>query len=148
MQGLAVIKSNYLVDYSLKLNKDKWGPQKRDLILSSLASCIKGHTINTICLSIPRLHQQTKEFKELYVLIRSLAYQQKLRLVEYEPKELLLLCTRGEKKTKKALMRSLCETYPELSLQYEKEMSNRNKYYIKLFEAVATATLFSQGIGV
>ena len=148
MQGLAVIKSHYLIDYSLKLLKDKWGPQKRDLILSSLASCIKCHTISTICLSIPRPHEQTKEFKELYVLIRNLAYQQKIRLVEYSPKQLLLLVTGPEKKTKKAMMRSLSEMYPELVMQYEKEMSNRNKYYIKLFEAVACATLFSKGIGV
>jgi hypothetical protein len=148
MQGLAVIRSNHLVDYSLKLNKDKWGPQKKDLFLSSLASCIKCHTISTICLSIPRPHEQTKEFKELYVLIRSLAYQQKIRLVEYDPKQLLLLCTGHEKKTKKALMRSVSEIYPELVPQYEKEMSNRNKYYIKLFEAVASATLFSKGVGI
>lgn len=148
MQGLAVIRSNYLVDYSLKLNKDKWGPQKKDLFLSSLASCIKCHTISTICLSRPYPHQETREVKELYVLIRSLAYQQKIRLVEYTPKKLLLLCNETEKKTKKALMRSLCEIYPELVMQYEKEMSNRNKYYIKLFEAVAAATLFSKGIGI
>jgi len=148
MQGLAVIKSNHLVDYSLKLNKDKWGPLKRDLLLSSLASCIQCHTINTICLSIPPLHQQTSEFKELYLLIRSLAYQQKIRLVEYEPKQLLMLVTATERKTKKVLMESICAIYPELSLQYEKEMSNKNKYYVKLFEAVACATLFSQGIGI
>jgi hypothetical protein len=148
MQGLAVIKSHYLIDYSLKLLKDKWGPQKRDRILSSLASCIKYHTINTISLSRPAPHQETREFKELYVLIRGLAYQQKLRLVEYSPKQLLMLATGTEKKTKKALMRSLSEMYPELVMQYEKEMSNRNKYYIKLFEAVAAATLFSEGVGI
>lgn len=78
-----------------------------------------------------------------------MAYQQKIRLVEYNPKQLLLLVTGGtEKKTKKALMRSICEIYPELVTQYEKEMGNRNKYYIKLFEAVACATLFSEGIGI
>lgn len=148
MQGLAVIRSNYLVDYSLKLNKDKWASQKKDFFLSSLASCIKCHTINTICLSRPYPHQETREFKELYALIRSLAYQQKIRLVEYSPKQLLLLCTGTEKKTKKALMRSISLIYPELALQYEKEMGNRNKYYIKLFEAVAAATLFSKGIEV
>lgn len=148
MQGLAVIKSNQLVDYSLKLHKDKWGPQKRDLFLSSLASCVNAYTITTICLSRPYPYQETKEFKELYVLIRSLAYQQKIRLVEYSPKELLLLCTGTEKKTKKSLMGSLCEIYPELVPKYEKERGNKNKYYVKLFEAVGAATLFSQGVGI
>jgi hypothetical protein len=146
MQGLAVIKSNQLVDYSLKLHKDKWGPQKRDLFLSSLASCVEAYTINTICLSRPHPYQETKEFKELYVLIRSLAYQQKIRLVEYGPKELLLLCTCAEKKTKGSLMLSVCEIYPELAVQYEKERGNKNKYYIKLFEAVGAAALYSQGM--
>lgn len=148
MQGLAVIRSHQLVDYSLKLHKVRWGPQKRDLFLTSLASCIKDYTITTICLSSPSLYHQTREFKELYVLIRSLAYQQKLRLVEYCPKELFLLCTGLEKKTKKSLMRNLTELYPELVPLYEKERGNKNKYYIKLFEAVGAATLFSEGVGV
>jgi Holliday junction resolvasome RuvABC endonuclease subunit len=147
MQGLAVIKSNLLVDYSLKLHKDKWGPQKRDRVLSSLASCIKDYDITTISLSRPYLFQQTRESKELYVNIRSLAYQQKLRLVEYMPNELLSICTGTEKRTKKILMANVSYMYPELSPYYEKEVGNKNKYYIKLFEAVAAATLFMRDVG-
>jgi hypothetical protein len=135
-----------LMDYSLKLHKDRWGPQKRDSILSSLVSCIKDYDITTICLSIPHTQQQTKEWKELYVLIRSLAYQQKIRLVEYRPRELLSLCTCEGKKTKKHLMQSVASIYPELEPYFLKEISNKSKYYYKLFEAVGVATLFNYGV--
>jgi hypothetical protein len=146
IQGLAVIKSQMLMDYSLKLHKDRWGPHKRDSILSSLVSCIKDYAITTICLSIPRHHQQTKEWKEIYVLIRSLAYQQKIRLVEYSPSELLSLCIGRGKRTKGLLMQSIASLYPELESYFHKEISNKNRYYLKLFEAVGVATLFRFGV--
>ncbi len=41
-------------------------------------------------------------------------------------------------------MRVLAGLYPELSFQYRKEMGNKNKYYVKLFEAVGVATIHSQ----
>jgi hypothetical protein len=146
MQGLAIIKSHLLVDYSLKLYKEKWGPHKRDSIISSLASCIKDYNITAICLSRPSPHQQTHECRELYLLIRSLAYQQKVRLIEYTHRELRFFCYNCKKKTNSALMRGLSELYPELIPYFTKEVSNKNKYYIKLFEAVAAATLFNNNV--
>lgn len=41
-------------------------------------------------------------------------------------------------------MQALSLQYPQLSLCYHKEMRNKNRYYIKVFEAVAVATIKEQ----
>jgi hypothetical protein len=40
-------------------------------------------------------------------------------------------------------MNSLATKFPELHMFYEREMRNRNKYYVRLFEAVRFAALYS-----
>ena len=39
-------------------------------------------------------------------------------------------------------MRGLVAKFPELRMFYEREMRNKNKYYVKLFEAVGMAALY------
>jgi hypothetical protein len=41
------------------------------------------------------------------------------------------------RRTRKSLMKRLVMIYPELTTYYEREETNKNKYYIKLFEAIA-----------
>ena len=47
-------------------------------------------------------------------------------------------------RTRNALMKRLVLLFPELSLYYEREQANRNKYYVKLFEAIGVAAIHSQ----
>ena len=73
MEGLAVFKSRHLMDYSLKLHKDRFSPKKKELILSSLQSSSTTYTINHIALSMPLLHYQTDEFKAMVEVIETFA---------------------------------------------------------------------------
>jgi len=43
------------------------------------------------------------------------------------------------KRTRASLMKRFVMFYPELEIYQQREGRNRNKYYIKLFEAVAVA---------
>ena len=140
MLGLAVIKSDHLVDYSIKLHKALWSPQKRDLILASLASCIECYNITYIAISIPESHHQTNDFKELLSAIESFGYNQGIPLVSYQTKEIYQNFGSPVKRTRQSLMKRLIMFYPELSQYYDRECINKNKYYIKLFEAVAVAS--------
>ncbi|MCK9404705.1 MAG: hypothetical protein M0Q26_15030 [Chitinophagaceae bacterium] len=144
MLGLAVFKSNTLIDYSLKLHKEMWSPQKRDLVLASLASCIKHYTITDIALSIPDEHQQTKAFKELQEAIEGFARNHDMQVTLYTAKEVYQRFGSPVKRTRNALMTRLVLLFPELSLYFEREKVNRNKYYVKLFEAIAVAAYHSQ----
>ncbi len=144
MTGLAVFQSNSLIDYCLKLHKEMWSPHKLQMVLASLASCIENYTISDIALSIPDVHQQTKGFKELQEAIESFAHIHGIPVTVYEAKQLYQRFGSPVKRTRHALMKRLVLLFPELSLYYERELKNRNKYYIKLFEAIAVAAFHWQ----
>lgn len=142
MLGLAVIKGNLLVDYHIKLRKEPWTPRKRELILTSLQPWCESYTITNVALSIPYEKQTSSQTKDLLESLKRYFVEQKIHLSTYPTKALYALCK--EVKAKKEIMRTLAGQYPELLFHYRKEMSNKNKYYVKLFEAVGVATIHSQ----
>ena len=139
--GLAIINREGLVDYSIHLHKSSWSPTKANMIVTSLEPCVRRYCIKKVILSIPHEYHQTKEFKTLIVHIRKYFEAKNIPVHTETPQALHCLCLPGQKKTKKALMKSLTELFPELRYCYHKELRNKNKYYIKLFEAVAVAVL-------
>lgn len=145
--GLAVIKLNHLVDYSSKLHKEKWTPSKKEMILTSLGSCIGAYSIKKIVLSIPHEHHQTKEYTELTTGIIALAQMQNIEVITYASKDLFQFIPDSIKKNKNAYIKYLVFLYPELVPWFEKELRNKNKYYYKMFEAIGVATLYSRKIG-
>lgn len=145
--GLAVVKLNQLVDYSSKLHKEKWTPQKREMILTSLVTCIEDYNIQKITLSIPYARHQTAAFMELVRAIIAVAQMKNIEVITYSPKDLLLFIPDSKRKTPKVFMKQLVAFFPELIPYYEKEVENKNKYYYKMFEAIGVATLYSRRIG-
>ena len=144
MVGLAVLESNSLIDYSVKLYKEKWSSAKMDSILTSLTSAVKRYNISYIVLSIPPIYYQAQPFQELWqemtVRLRGL----KLNVSMSRHADLQALVGSEERLSRKLLMDALVILYPELELYARIEKRNRNKYYYKMFEAVAAATLYSR----
>ena len=137
MFGLAVFKSNTLVDYCLKLHKEKWSEYKQDLILASLASCIAHYTVTDIVVSMPDKHCLTEDFMKLVHAVESFSHEHNIKTITYQTKEIYRAFGNPVRRTRNALMKRITMFYPELQKYYDKELANKNKYYIKLFEAVA-----------
>ena len=93
---------------------------------------------------MPYAYHQTEACKELISSIQTYFEAKNIPVYTEPPESLYTLCTTEQKKTKKALMKFLTEQFPQLSYCYHKEMRNKNKYYIKVFEAVAVAALHDQ----
>lgn len=144
MLGLAIVCGNLLVDYHISLRKEPWTLIKRDLILTRLQPWCTSYSINSIALSIPYENQSSIPIKELLESIKVYFNNQKITLCSYPPQTLHVFCEETQTKTKKEAMRKLTELYPELTTYYNKEQRNKNKYYVKLFEAVAVATVHSR----
>jgi hypothetical protein len=140
--GLAIINQHGLADYSIHLHKSSWSPSKATMILASLEPCVRKYCIKKIILSIPHVHHQTEAFKILIYRIRAFFETQGITVIAETPEAVDHLYPPGQKKTKKALMQALCLQFPQLSYCYQKELRNKNRYYIKLFEAVAVASLY------
>lgn len=142
--GLAIIRQNALVDYGVHLHKSSWSPSKANMIIASLEPCVRQYCIKRVVLSIPYVHHQTEAFKQLIYRIREYFEAKGIPVIAETPEAFNPLYPSGQKKTKKALMKFVTLQFPQLSYCYQKEMRNKNKYYIKLFEAVAMAALHDQ----
>ncbi len=92
-------------------------------------------------MSIPPLHHQTSEFKQLISRIREYFKAKKIPVYEKPRETLHALLGTGQRKTKKELMQALTLQFPQLTLCYHKEIKNKKRYYIKVFEAVGVAAL-------
>lgn len=141
--GLAVIKENALVDYSIHLHKSSWSPSKANLILANLEPCVRKYCIKKVILSIPYAHHQTEEFRYLIYAIREYFEAKGIPIIAETPEAFNTLYPPYQKKTKKALMKALTLKFPQLTYCYQKELRNKNRYYIKVFEAVAVASIHS-----
>jgi len=138
--GTAVIREQVLVDYSVKLFKQRWSIYKSQEILESVEKQINDYGITSIALTIPYEHYESEETKALIIRIKSYCQAQKINLLSYHPKTFHAFCPEAKAK-KKGLMKYLVGRYPELGIPYKRELRNRQRYYHKLFEAVAAATL-------
>ena len=144
MLGLAVVQSDILIDYSIKLFKESWSPAKMDRILSSLTSAIDNYNITDMVLSIPPLNYQVGPFQELWIEIAALGHTKSLNIKMYRQSDLQALCRCDERMTRRSLMEAIMAWYPELQTFYKREVRNKNKYYHKMFEAIAVAKLYQE----
>lgn len=148
MLGLAIISGNLLVDYHIQLRKEPWSLHKREQIFTSLHSWCKSYSIKNIALSIPYENQLSIQTKELLESLTNYLTERKINLFSYHTKTLYVFCEENKAKTKKEVMRKLAGQYPELLSYYYKEKRNKNKYYVKLFEAVGVATIHLQKLNI
>jgi hypothetical protein len=141
--GLALLKDEALIDYKVKLFKERWSPEKLTRFLSCIESHVKDHAVKEVALLHPTKHHHTSECRELIEQIKRFCRNNKLPVCSYKVHQLHTLCENARAK-KKALMQALSLLYPELSLAQRKELRNRKRYYFKLFEAVGAALLHTR----
>ncbi len=142
--GYAIINQDRLEDYSIRLFKSPWSPSKATQIITSLEPCVRRYSITKVVLSIPREHHQTKAFRDLRIQLKQhfesygIAFHTKhiRTVVPHAPKD--------KRKSKRALLDFIVQKYPELQYCYLRELRNKKRYYIKVFEAVAVASLAAQ----
>jgi hypothetical protein len=77
----------------------------------------------------------------LISLIRNYFEEKNVQVKTIQVAAVYSLCPDGQKKTKKILMKVLIDKFPELRYFYNRELRNKKRYYVKLFEAVAIALL-------
>jgi len=141
MIGCAVYTSNQLVDYSIRLHKQKWSSTKKDMFLSTIQSFVQIYTITDIALAIPHSYYQTSECKELIESIEEFAISTGLVIAKYSMADIYHAFGNRVKPTRASLIKRMVLFYEELERYELKEFQNKHKYYIKLFEAVACGSI-------
>ena len=140
--GLAIIKGPSLIDYAVKLNKEKWSETKCQKIITSLQTWCRHISINKVILSRPYAHHQTKQMESLYQKIFKAFAEKDVGVRSYSIQEVLLGWNITNKKKKATLFEKVAQRYPEILAVVEKNRRNSSVYYTKLFEAIAVAAHF------
>jgi hypothetical protein len=96
-----------------------------------------------VILSIPPSQYQTNEFRVLTERIKTFFESHHIEVITKSVQALQIFCNERGRKTKKKVMRGLSARFPELDVLYRRELRNRNKYYVKVFEAIGMAAIHS-----
>lgn len=141
--GLAALDDHLLVDYKVKLFKERWTNDKLERIINCVDSSILDYSVKSVALLLPPVHHRTPEARALLQRIKACCRKNKLIVNCYRPGDLHSFCS-DKRAKKRALMQELSSRYPQLTFVQQKELKNKKRYYNKLFEAVGVATLLTQ----
>ena len=138
--GISVFQDSDLRDWRIKVFQEKWSGEKITKIKKTILSLINDYEPNI--LAIKKLHpsRSSKNLKLLTAWIKESCRRKGLRILQFSIKELEDFFLPNEKLNKKNLTKKISTEYPELIHQINREKSNKNPYYIRMFESVALAS--------
>jgi len=135
--GIAVLHDSELLDWRVKTFRGKWTKEKAERILDVIGEHIELYDINRIALKKLHPSRSSKNLKLLVSRIKALANKNRIKVRSYSINMLERFFLVDEKSNKKNLAEKIVSEYPVLIHELEKEKSNRNSYYLRIFEAVA-----------
>ena len=139
--GIAVHLGSELRDWRVKTIHGKWSREKMKKIKMIILSFIDQYEPNI--LAIKKLHpsRSSQNLKYLVTKIKELSKNNGLKVYQYSTKELENFFQLEEKTNKTKMAKTLASEYPDLFHEFNREKSNKNTYYIRMFEAVALASM-------
>lgn len=142
--AIAIMRGQFLERYHISLHKGIFNTEKTDRILTRLQVLTRKYTITNVAILLPYEKHSTNHIKSLLGSVETYFKNQRIPVCTYYSDALHEICEEDEPKTKKVLMESISRLYPQLHRLYQREQRNKNKYYVRLFEAVALAYMHSK----
>jgi len=142
--GVAVLYESDLRDWRIKVFQEKWSDEKIKKMKKTILGLLEDYKPNV--LAIKKLHplRSSKNSKLITAWIRESCKRKGLRILQSSIKELENFYLPNEKLNKKNLTKKITSDYPDLFHELDKENKNKNPYYIRMFEAVALASMCFQ----
>jgi Holliday junction resolvasome RuvABC endonuclease subunit len=135
--GIAIFNGTDLRDWKVKEITGKWSKEKLETILSIVGDLMKKHSPDTVALKRINPSRSSPGLNRLVASIKSLCRRKRLSIREYSIKEMERALSPEKKINKKQLAEIMAAEYPILYNELNSEKSHKNKYYIRMFEAVA-----------
>lgn len=139
--GLAFIKDKILIDWQMKSFVGAWSRYKMRIIELTIERYVERHKINEIAVKVPEELRSSKNIGQLIRIIKKEFTGKQIPVCLYTIMEIK---TEYGVRNKMELMECFLEKYPELKFVFEKQKQSKNKYHIKIFEAVAVAEITSK----
>ncbi len=139
--GLSFFQGNDLRDWRIKCFSEKMCKKKLDRIMYSISDFIKKYNPDTIALKKLHSSKSSKKLDHLVNQIKEFAGKNNINVYEYSIKEMENYFSPDQRISKNKMGEIVVSKYPELFYELKKENYNFNAYYIRMFEAVALASI-------
>ena len=144
--GIAVLRNGRLKDRRVKNFMEGWSQHKLNAIENAIEDLIIKYDVTAIALKSIPASKNTEGNTKVIHAIKKLADQHNIKMYFYTIEELQRYYSREKKVTKEILMDGVLDQFPEMIFEHARELQRDNPYYVKVFEAIAAATLCSHEI--
>lgn len=139
--GIAIFEDINLQDWFIKVFINKSIDEKIKLITSFITQLIEKHEISILAIKIIHPSRSSPNLSKIISAIRVIGKKSHVTISEFTITEMKQLLGKelqiDSMKNKKILMEEVVTLYPFLFGEADKEKMHKNKYYTRMFEAVA-----------
>jgi hypothetical protein len=145
--GIAVFQDGDLRDWSIKTIPGKWSKGKLIVIQSIITDLIATHHPDTLVLKSLDPSRRSRSLETLVSEIRKIAERKGISLQEYSIEDLKRFHSPEERINKRQLAELVSAEYPVLFHELNREIRHKNKYFDRMFEAVALGVMCFHEMG-
>jgi RNase H-fold protein (predicted Holliday junction resolvase) len=144
--GIAIVSDSGLISWNTLSFKNIWSEQKADTIIKKYENYLREHSVTVVVLKVPRMSHHTEAIISLLKRIQDIISYHGC-MVEYKTQAEIKQAV-PQIKNSRDLIIYTAKLYPALHSQHTKELTSRNSYHDKMFEAVLVAHMYkSKGNG-
>lgn len=138
--GICVLSGSELRDWRIKALKGKWSKEKMEKIKGIVSGLIKCYEPDALAIKKLNPNRSSLNLNMLVAGTLELAKRKGLKVLRYSIKDIEAFFS-DERINKKKLAEIIASQHPVLFNELNKEKTQRNPYYIRMFEAVALASV-------
>ena len=139
--GIALLEEGELLDWEVKAVKGKWSKSKQETVISIISELMEQFRPEAVAMKKIHPSRTSCNLTRLVDRMVFLVKRKRLKLCRYSIGELESFFSPHEKANKNELSELVASAFPVLHHELAKEKSLKNPYRIRMFEAVALATL-------
>jgi Holliday junction resolvasome RuvABC endonuclease subunit len=139
--GIAVFQGPELMDWRIKVLKGKWSKEKMKRATEIISDFVERYEPGV--LAIKKLHpsRRSQNLARFVARIKEFSRRKSLKVYQYSIKDLEQFFIEEDKLNKKNLAEAIVLENPALFHELQKEKAHKNPYFIRVFEAVALASV-------
>lgn len=138
LAGIAIIKNRELITYGVKVFKGAWSKRKQNEILMIFDKLYDHYDVKCIGIKLVSPLHSSNAVDALINCVVERAKQRGVKVMAFALHEIKK--SHGLSK-RQSLNEYVAGKYPELRREYEVEQNSFNKYYTRMFEAIAIAVI-------
>ena len=139
--GTAVFHNADLRDWRMKAISAKWSDGKMKMIQEIIVELVIKHQPGVVALKSLHPSRKSPELGQLTEWIKLFSEKRGIQVYQYSIRDLKEFYSPTERINKRELAERVGIEYPALFHELNRERSHKNKYFIRMFEAVALGAI-------